>query len=329
MVEPGAADYWMPVDQYIGGIEHAVLHLLYARFYTKVLRDLGLVKVDEPFTALLSQGMVIKDGAKMSKSKGNVVDPGDLIRSLGADTARLFSLFAAPPEKDLDWNDHGVEGASRFLNRVWRFVIGRVHEIGGARRPPDLPPIRAGATTVPALSKAGRAVRRVIHETISRVTDDLDRDFHFNTAISAIMELVNELHAFDAATGGGADGGGVPAGERAVVLREAVETVLLLLGPFCPHITEELWLRLGHQESVFLQRWPVAEAAALVTKEVTVVVQVDGKVRGRLVVEAGTAEEQVRRLALADDKVRPWVDGREVDRVVVVPNRLVNIVTRA
>src|SRR5215475_7399232 len=184
MFDPAAADYWMPVDQYIGGIEHAVLHLLYARFYTKVLRDLGLTKVDEPFQALLSQGMVIKDGAKMSKSKGNIVDPDELIRTFGADTARLFSLFAAPPEKDLDWNDHGVEGASRFLNRVWRFVVQHGEEIRGAQ------PVKAS-------SPAGIAFRRTIHETIKRVTEDIERDFHFNTAISAIMELVNALHAFD------------------------------------------------------------------------------------------------------------------------------------
>ncbi|MBI2015087.1 MAG: leucine--tRNA ligase [Candidatus Rokubacteria bacterium] len=266
MFERQAAEYWMPVDQYIGGIEHAVLHLLYARFYTKVLRDLGLVKVDEPFTALLSQGMVIKDGAKMSKSKGNVVDPDELIRTFGADTARLFSLFAAPPEKDLDWNEHGVEGASRFLNRVWRF---------------------------------------------------------FNTAISAVMELVNALYAFDTAS---LDG--VPGGERARLLREAVETVLKLLGPFCPHVSEELWAQLGHREGVFAQGWPVADPEALRTREVTVVVQVDGKVRGRLVVDVDAAEERVRQLALGDEKVRPWLAARRVAKVVVVPNRLVNIVTR-
>jgi leucyl-tRNA synthetase len=311
MVEGRAADYWMPVDQYIGGIEHAVLHLLYARFFTKVLRDLGLIKVDEPFTALLSQGMVIKDGAKMSKSKGNVVDPDDLIRSLGADTARLFSLFAAPPEKDLDWNDHGVEGASRFLNRVWRFVLARADEIRAA-----------GGRAAPS-SEAGRAFRRTVHETIARVTDDIEHDFHFNTAISAIMELVNALHAFDAAT---AEGGA--AAERGPLLREAVETALLLLGPFCPHITEELWSRLGHADSLFRQRWPEADPEALVKEEVTVVLQVDGKVRGRLVVDTGAGEERVRALALADEKVRPWVDGRRIERVVVVPNRLVNIVTR-
>ncbi len=345
MVEPGAAEYWMPVDQYIGGIEHAVLHLLYARFFTKVLRDLGLVKVDEPFTALLSQGMVIKDGAKMSKSKGNVVDPDDLIRTFGADTARLFSLFAAPPEKDLEWNDHGVEGASRFLNRVWRFVISHAEEIdqiGGARRPPDGPPMRAGATTAPPdgppmraggatapsaglpTTSAGREFRRVIHETIKRVTDDIEHDFHFNTAVSAIMELVNAVYAFETVS---VDI--VPHPERTALLREAVHTVLLLLGPFSPHLTEELWMQLGHRDSVLEQRWPEADGAALQRREVTVVVQVDGKVRSRLTVEADAREEEVQRLALADDRIATWVGTRTVERVVVVPNRLVNIVTRS
>jgi len=312
MVEPGAAEYWMPVDQYIGGIEHAVLHLLYARFYTKVLRDLDMVKADEPFTALLSQGMVIKDGAKMSKSKGNVVDPDDLIRTFGADTARLFSLFAAPPEKDLDWNEHGVEGASRFLNRVWRFVLAHLDTINAATAP----------VTAPG-SPAGRAFRRTIHETIQRVTDDLEHDFHFNTAISATMELVNALHAFAAAPRET-----IAVAERAALLREAVETVLLMLGPFCPHVTEELWQQLGHRTSLFRQPWPVADPAALRRAEVTVVVQVDGKVRGRLTVDVDAAEERVRGLALADAKVQPWVAGRSVERIVVVANRLVNIVTR-
>jgi leucyl-tRNA synthetase len=345
MFDSQAADYWMPVDQYIGGIEHAVLHLLYARFYTKVLRDLGLTKVDEPFRALLSQGMVIKDGAKMSKSKGNVVDPDDLIRTFGADTARLFSLFAAPPEKDLDWNDHGVEGASRFLNRVWRFVethhdeltsAPSVFEVGGGETPPPTaPPARAGATerssnsdaargAVAVTTEEGKAFRRTIHETIKRVTDDIEGDFHFNTAVSAIMELVNALYAFES---GARDR--VAAPERAALLREAIETTLLLLGPFCPHVTEEMWQRLGRAQSVFQQPWPVADPAALARQEVTVVLQVDGKVRGRLALEVDAPEERVRSLALADERVRPWLQGRAVDRVVVVANRLVNIVTRA
>ena len=323
MVEPQAADYWMPVDQYIGGIEHAVLHLLYARFYTKVLRDLGLVKVDEPFMALLSQGMVVKDGAKMSKSKGNVVSDDFIREKYGADTGRLFELFAAPPEKDLEWNDQGIEGASRFLNRVWRFVLEHIDQIGGDETPPPIaPPDHASAPI--AYSAAGKAFRRTIHETIVRVTDDLERDFHFNTAISAIMELVNALYAFDAETRDGA-----ATGERAALVREAVETVVLLLGPFCPHIAEELWSVLGHADSVFRQAWPAADASALVRDEVTLVVQVDGKVRSRLVVEVGTAQDRIERLALDDDKVQPWVASRRVARVVVVQNRLVNIVTAA
>ena len=325
MFEENAAAYWMPVDQYIGGIEHAVLHLLYARFYTKVLRDLGLTKIDEPFMALLSQGMVIKDGAKMSKSKGNVVSDDYVREKYGADTGRLFELFAAPPEKDLEWNDQGIEGASRFLNRVWRFVIGHLAELGGGEAPP--PPGRSRAATVPTVptSEEGRAFRRTIHETIQRVTNDIEREFHFNTAIAAIMEMVNALQAFEVASGDGT----AAAADRAALMREAVETTLHLLGPFCPHVTEELWSQLGHRESLFKQRWPVADPTALQKTAVTVVVQVDGKVRGRLVVDVDAAEDRVRQLALGDDKVRPWVEQRRVEKVVVVPNRLVNIVTRA
>jgi leucyl-tRNA synthetase len=310
MFEPDAAAYWMPVDQYIGGIEHAVLHLLYARFYTKVLRDLGMLKCDEPFQALLSQGMVIKDGAKMSKSKGNVVDPDDLIRRYGADTARLFSLFAAPPEKDLDWNDRGVEGASRFLNRVWRFVHAHLPEI-------------TASAPAPPLSNSARAFRRVIHETIQKVTHDIEHDFHFNTAISAVMELVNALHDFERAS---LEGEARP--HRTALLREAVETLLLLLGPVSPHITEELWAALGHRESLFRQAWPTADPAALARDEVEIVVQVDGRVRGHLTAAVGAPETEIRELALHDGRVRPWLDGRQVAKVVVVPGRLVNIVTR-
>src|SRR5437870_8809319 len=313
MFERGAAEYWMPVDHYIGGIEHAVLHLRYARFYTKVLRDLGLVKVDEPFIALLSQGMVIKDGAKMSKPKGNVVSDDFVRERYGADTGRLFELFAAPPEKDLEWNDQGIEGAFRFLNRVWRFTLTHLDEL---RTPTP-------GRVVP-VSDAARTFRRLIHETIQRVTDDIEREFHFNTAVAAIMELVNALHGFEATSAGTVE----PA-ERAALLREAVETITLLLGPFCPHIAEELWSRLGHREIVFAQRWPTADADALKKTEVTVVVQVDGRVRGRLLVDVDAAEERLRQLALNDERVSPWVASRRVEKIVVVPNRLVNIVTRA
>jgi leucyl-tRNA synthetase len=312
MFERAAAEYWMPVDQYIGGIEHAVLHLLYARFYTKVLRDLGLVTADEPFTSLLSQGMVIKDGAKMSKSRGNVVDPDDLIRRYGADTARLFSLFAAPPEKDLDWNDHGVEGASRFLNRLWRFVHAHLDELKWAAR-----------VNPSGVSDAGRPFRRVIHETVARVTEDIEKDFHFNTAISAVMELVNALVDFERAS---LDTVGRQ--ERAGLLREAVETTLLLLGPVCPHITEALWAALGHTESLFRRSWPAADPDAMKRDEVQIVVQVDGRVRSRLTAGVAAADAEIREMALADGRVLPWLSGRQVAKVVVVPGRLVNIVTR-
>ena len=312
MVGRAAAEYWMPVDQDIGGIEHAVLHLLYARFYTKVLRDFGMITLDEPFAALLSQGMVIKDGAKMSKSKGNVVDPDDMIRRFGADATRLFTLFAAPPERDLEWTESGVEGASRFLNRLWRFVRAHAQELGGAGAAPG------------ALSDAGRAFRRTIHETIARVTVDVERDFHFNTAISAIMELVNALHDFERDSLDRA-----AREERSALLREAVEVALRLIGPVCPHVAEEMWQGLGHDRSLFAEPWPAADTGALARERVTVVVQVDGKVRGRLTVDVSAPEQSVREQALAEDKVRPWIDGRQVAKVVVVPGRLVNIVTRA
>jgi leucyl-tRNA synthetase len=272
-----------------------------------------MITLDEPFAALLSQGMVIKDGAKMSKSKGNVVDPDDMIRRFGADATRLFTLFAAPPERDLEWTESGVEGASRFLNRLWRFVNAHADTVRGG-----------GRVTADTLTDAGRAFRRTIHETIGRVTTDVERHFHFNTAISAIMELVNALHDFERDSLDGVAGE-----ERAALIREAVDVTLRLIGPVAPHVAEELWHGLGHTESLFTQPWPVADASALVKEQVTVVVQVDGKVRSRLTVDVSAPEQAVREQALAEDKVRPWLDGREVAKVVVVPGRLVNIVTRA
>jgi leucyl-tRNA synthetase len=256
--------------------------------------------------------MVIKDGAKMSKSKGNVVDPDELIRKYGADTVRLFALFAAPPEKDLDWNHQGVEGASRFLNRLWRFFQSHLPELQGAAPP-----------TPTRLSAEGRKFRRTIHETVKRVTEDIEDEFHFNTAISAIMELVNALHEFDEASMDS-----ITQGERRDLLREALETLTLLLGPFAPHITEELWAQLGYGESLFKQPWPKPDPAALTREEIPIVVQVDGKVRSRLTVEVDSREEQIRERALADPRVLPWLKTRAVDRVVVVPGRLINIVTR-
>jgi leucyl-tRNA synthetase len=310
LADADAVHYWMPVDQYTGGIEHAILHLLYARFYTKVLRDLGYFKLDEPFQNLFTQGMVVKDGAKMSKSKGNVVSPDDFIMTYGADTGRVFELFMAPPEKDLEWSDQGVEGAFRFLNRVWRFFQANRVALGGApARPADL-------------SAPGRAFRRTVHETIQRVTADID-EFHFNTAISALHELVNAMHAFAQESLDRA-----AAEERASLLAESIDTLVRLLAPFAPHLAEELWEQLGRRESVFRAPWPAADPTALEREVVQVVVQVDGRVRTRLAVSPEIAEDRLRTEALADEKVRPWLHSREVARVVVVPGRLVNIVTR-
>jgi len=304
-IDRARAEYWMPVDQYIGGIEHAVLHLLYARFFTKVMRDLGYCAIDEPFTNLLTQGMVIKDGAKMSKSKGNVVDPDALIKKYGADTARLFSLFAAPPEKDLDWSDQGVEGSYRFLNRGWKLVHDTLPLIGNAGRPD------AGA-----LTDEGRTLRRVIHKTIRKVTEDLDERFHFNTAISAVMELVNTVLAFEPKN--------VTA--NAPVLREALESTVLLLAPFVPHVTAELWHALGHDEGIECAGWPTFDPAVAADEELLVVVQVNGKLRGKVTVPAAAGESEIKEAALADSRVRPYIEGQTVRKIIYVPGKLVNIV---
>ena len=296
---------WMPVDQYIGGIEHAVLHLLYARFFTKVLRDLGYCNVDEPFSNLLTQGMVIKDGAKMSKSKGNVVDPNALIERYGADTARLFSLFAAPPEKDLDWSDQGVDGSYRFLNRVWRLVYDVLPVIG-----------EAGSVNPDSLGADAKKLRRAVHKTIKKVSEDVEERFHFNTAIAAVMELVNAIQAFAAKD----------APENVAVVREAVESVVRLLAPFVPHFAEELWSQLGHATVLEAAGWPGYDAAAVVDEEVTVVIQVNGKLRSKLTVAPDAKEEEVRAQALADDKIKPYLEGKDVKKVVYVPGKLVSIV---
>jgi leucyl-tRNA synthetase len=299
-------EYWMSVDQYIGGIEHAVLHLLYARFFTKALRDLGYVNIDEPFANLLTQGMVIKDGAKMSKSKGNVVDPNALIDSFGADTARLFSLFASPPERDLDWSDQGVEGSYRFLNRVWKMVYELSPLVSGADDPVE------GA----GLSAEGRNLRRIVHRTIRKVSEDVEERFHFNTAIAAIMELVNAVYAFE--------GKREPA--NAAVVKEALESVVLLLAPFVPHITEELWECLGHGEGMGAASWPVYDPDAIREDEITVVVQVNGKLRGKVTVGVDAGEEDVRNAALADEKIRAHTEGKTVRKIIHVPGKLLNIV---
>lgn len=298
--DPDKVKEWLPVDEYIGGIEHAVLHLLYSRFFTKVLYDAGLVSVDEPFTSLLTQGMVLKDGAKMSKSKGNVVSPMEIVEKYGADTARMFILFAAPPERDLEWSDAGVEGCYRFLNRVWRMV--EQHASLFEQRPaPD--------TT----SREAQELNRLRHRTVKKVTEDVNDRYHFNTAISAVMELVNGIYAY-------------PEDADRGTLADAVETVVLLLAPFAPHITEELWQRMGHQDSVHDQPWPTYDPAALVQNEVEIAVQINGKVRDKAVVPADADKSEVEAMVMKLDRIQSLLEGKTVRKVIVVPRKLVNIV---
>ena len=308
MVAPDAAAYWMPVDQYIGGIEHAVLHLLYARFYTKVLRDLGLVNVDEPFKALLSQGMVVKDGAKMSKSKGNVVSDDVIREKYGADTGRLFELFAGPPEKDLEWSDQGVEGGYRFLTRLWRFTFQHRDILVAAR----------SNVAQNELSADIRNLYRLIHRTIKKVTEDIEERFHFNTAIAAVMELFNALSA-SAQDESGLEGG-------APVIKAGLETIILLLYPFVPHVTSELWEALNHKAALDGVAWPDYSAAALEEEQLLIVVQVNGKIRSKITVPADVTQERIETEALADPKVMGFLNGKKVQRIVHVPRRLVNIV---
>ncbi len=327
--DPKAVAYWMPVDQYIGGIEHAVLHLLYARFFTKVLRDLGFFKggdLNEPFQNLLTQGMVIKDGAKMSKSKGNVVDPNYLIEKYGADTARLFSLFAAPPEKDLDWNDQGVEGAYRFLGRVWRLVRGVIAERKRLihQRSPESSDGAAWLSGGEGLievqqeldgEQEKRDLERWLHKTIKKVTEDLER-FHFNTAISTIMEYSNFLAKI----------------EKSHYAREsvwqAVRALVVLLSPFAPHLAEELWQDLTGTGLLAIEPWPTYDESALVVEEVTLVVQVNGVVRTTLSVAVGLAQSDAEALATADARVKKYLEQKAVVKIIYIPNRLLNIVVK-
>ncbi|UCF88050.1 MAG: leucine--tRNA ligase [bacterium] len=303
------AAYWMPVDQYIGGIEHAILHLLYARFFTKGLRDLGLTDADEPFRRLLTQGMVIKDGAKMSKSMGNVVPAEEMMERYGADTARVFILFASPPEKELEWSDQGVEGSYRFLNRVFRLVMENLSLFSAE-------PERAVED-----DENSRSLIRLRHKTVKKVSEDIERRFQFNTAISAIMELVNEIQRFIAGNGlNGAGGAGAAA--------EAIRATILLIAPFAPHLAEELWEATGHHKSIFLQQWPTFDPELAVSEMVQMVVQVNGKVRARFEAPPDTTREVLQDAALAIPRVREMTEGKEVLKVVVVPGRLVSIVIR-
>ncbi|MFH1362153.1 MAG: leucine--tRNA ligase [bacterium] len=292
------ADQFMPVDQYIGGIEHAILHLLYSRFFTKFLFDQKLISVDEPFKNLLTQGMVVKDGAKMSKSKGNVVDPDEIIKKYGADTARLFILFAAPPEKELEWSEKGVEGCYRFLNRVWRLAQTTLTPI------PPLP-LREGEKTS---AQAGvRALEKKLHQTIKAVTEDIER-FSFNTAIARMMELTNELSKAEGAL--------------------SLESLLIILAPFAPHITEELWIKLGNKGSVHQQDWPTFDPELIKESELNIVVQVNGRVRDNITVPADADQETIKAKALANEKAQKFIAGKTIVKTIVVPNKLVNIVVK-
>ncbi len=314
-IDKEAAKYWLAVDQYIGGVEHAILHLLYARFFTKLLRDLGYLSIDEPFNNLLTQGMVIKDGAKMSKSKGNVVDPHGLITQYGADTVRLFSLFAAPPERDLEWNAQGVEGSFRFLNRVFRLIHSQKENCFAASTEETEGTV---SIQLDKLSQTDRQLHRKTHQTIQRVTGSIETNFHFNTAISGVMELVNQITA---ATG---DGAKQPVGQA--VLREALQTVLVLLFPMVPHFCQELWELIGHNEPLDHHQWPEHDPEAVKEDELTIVVQVNGKVRARLQVAADIGEEDIKQKALADERVTSFIGDKAVKKIIVVKGKLVNIV---
>lgn len=302
-------NYWGPVDQYIGGIEHAILHLLYSRFFVKVLRDAGLVDYDEPFSNLLTQGMVIKDGAKMSKSLGNVVSPEEILSKYGADTARLFILFAAPPERELEWSDQGVEGSFRFLNRIWRIV--QAFEAVLAQKVTEYDHSN--------LSEADKDLRRVLHSSIKKVTNDIETRFNFNTAISTMMELVNALYAYKEA-----------AKElNAGLVYEAISDLIKMMSPFVPHITEELWRgAIDANSSVHEQSWPECDEEALKVDNVEIVLQVNGKVRGRLTVPAEATKEELEKIAMADANVQAHIGDATVRKVICVPGRLVNIVAK-
>jgi len=305
-LEKNGASYWLPVDQYIGGVEHAILHLLYSRFFTKVLRDLGHLDVDEPFTNLLTQGMVIKDGTKMSKSKGNVVDPSDLIKDFGADTVRLFSLFAAPPERDLEWSSKGVEGSSRFLNRVFRLILSCETQL------------QTGDAVTGDLSSAGRVLHRKTHQTIKRVTENIEHNFHFNTAISAMMELFNVLSS--------SISNDKKSELEPAVIKESLTILILLLAPMVPHFASEMWTKIGNTSDLDDEQWPKFDEEAAKDDLLTIVIQINGKVRSRLEVPADITDSEIEKMALADENTLKFIDSKPVKKTIVIKKKLVNIV---
>ena len=328
--DPAAVKYWLPVDFYSGGVEHAILHLIYSRFFARVFRDLGLVDHSEPFTQLLTQGMVLKDGAVMSKSKGNVVDPDTMLQKFGADALRLYVMFVAPPEKEVEWSDAGLEGSFRFLARVWRMLDHWCETIGGEGiDSPD---------ACESLNAAERALRRKTHDTIRRVTVDIEERQQLNTAVSAMMELVNELYAFSERTATGAPGrradedvermGETERRETICVVREALGALIRLLSPFAPHTAEEMWELLGHEAGLAATTWPAYDANVARAEEIVIPVQINGKVRSRLTVSAETSEQELERLALADPAIQGYTTGKTVKKVVVAKGRLVSLVVQ-
>ena len=305
MLDKTAANYWLPVDQYVGGIEHAILHLLYARFFHKLMRDEGLLDCDEPFEKLLCQGMVLKDGSKMSKSKGNTVDPQELIEQYGADTVRLFIMFAAPPEQSLEWSDTGVEGAHRFLKRLWKLV--HTHVAAGNTPPLD----------VNALNDAQRDLRRKVHETIAKISDDYGRRLTFNTAIAAVMELSNELQKMPERNN-----------QWLAIEREGLQTAIVLLAPIVPHICHTLWRELGNTGSLIDAPWPQVDSSALQRSSIELVVQVNGKVRGKIAVAADATNDEIIALALAQENIQKFIEGKAIAMSKVVPGKLVTFAVK-
>jgi leucyl-tRNA synthetase len=315
----------MPVDFYSGGVEHAILHLLYSRFFTRVLRDVGLVRIDEPFKRLLTQGMVLKDGNVMSKSKGNVVDPDTMLAKYGADALRLYVMFVAPPEKEVEWSDAGLEGSFRFLIRVWRIVD---HWAGVLAHQ-----AASGFDEASGMNDAERALRRKTHDTIRRVTGDIEERMHLNTAVSSLMELVNELYTFsgDHSQHGAPSKNEPPAGkverpQTIAALREALEALVRMISPFAPHTAEELWQMLGHGGGLAMAAWPEFDAAVAKADEVVVPVQINGKIRARLTTPADIAEDELLKLALADPAVMTYTNGKTVRKALVAKGPLVSIV---
>ena len=311
--DPQKAKYWMPVDFYVGGVEHAILHLIYSRFFAHVFQDLGMVDHGEPFQHLLTQGMVLKDGAVMSKSKGNVIDPDEMMQKVGADALRLYVMFVAPPEKEVEWSDAGLDGSWRFLSRIWRFVDQWRESIGNA--------VPAGTVDAESFDQAERALRRKTHDTIRRVTVDVEQRIHLNTAISGLMELVNALYAFGERIGAGA-----PRTQSLSAVREAVEALIVMLAPFAPHTAEELWEMTGHAGGIERASWPLFDEQIAKADEVVIPVQVNGKLRGRLTVPAELPDAELRARALEDAAVRVHVDGKTIKTVVVVKGKLINVV---